>query len=384
MRERTLIALSLTCLFVFLVLCPASAYEAATLHTGMRGEDVRKMQQALIDQGYLGGTADGVFGTRTENAVRKFQKAHHLVADGLAGAKTLSLLYGKSPASSGGASAPAPSGNSSGNTSQISGTSTGAVTPGTPFGGNYATLRNGDQGDRVLALQKALNTLGYLSGGLDGKYGSKTQGAVYSFQKKSGLSPDGVAGKRTLQALEAALKSGGKAAEPTPEPTAAPTGTSLPADAGKITPPTKSEVKLLHWYNDVKPALRTKSVLLIYEPVSRLAWKLRVYSRGRHCDAEPLTLQDTQIMLKAFGGKNTWNQKGVYVRLPSGVWTVGATHTMPHLTGSIPDNGFDGHLCIHFLRNMAECEEKDPNYGVSNQRTIRTLWKSLTGEDISI
>ena len=88
-------------------------------------------------------------------------------------------------------------------------------------------------------------------------------------------------------------------------------------------------------------------------------------------------------MVQAFGGKNTWTQKGVYVMLPSGIWTIGSTHDMPHDSGSIKDNGFNGHLCVHFLRDMDEAKKNDPKYGVANQETIRKLWKSLTGEDIS-
>ena len=88
-------------------------------------------------------------------------------------------------------------------------------------------------------------------------------------------------------------------------------------------------------------------------------------------------------MLKAFGGVNTWSQKGVYVRLPSGVWTIGSTHDNPHLSGHVTDNNFDGHLCVHFLRDMSEAKQNDPNYGVSNQETIRALWKSLTGETLT-
>ena len=148
--------------------------------------------------------------------------------------------------------------------------------------------------------------------------------------------------------------------------------------------PDASQIRLLHWFDDIKPSLRTRQKLLIYDPATGLSWQLRILSRGRHLDAEPVTLEDTQIMVKAFGGKNTWNQKGVYVRLPNGTWTVGATHDMPHESQTITDNGFNGHLCVHFLRTMEECEQNDPNYGVSNQRTIRTLWKNLTGEEISI
>ena len=88
-------------------------------------------------------------------------------------------------------------------------------------------------------------------------------------------------------------------------------------------------------------------------------------------------------MLKAFGGANTWSQKAVYVRLPSGIWTIGATHDMPHMSGSVKDNNFNGHLCVHFLRTMSEAQKNDPSYGVANQNTIRSFWKSITGETIT-
>ena len=70
-------------------------------------------------------------------------------------------------------------------------------------------------------------------------------------------------------------------------------------------------------------------------------------------------------MYKAFGNTNTWTPKPVYVKLPSGTWTLASMHNVPHLSGSIKDNGFDGHLCVHFLRDMDECKQNDPNYGVT-------------------
>ena len=55
---------------------------------------------------------------------------------------------------------------------------------------------------------------------------------------------------------------------------------------------------------------------------------------------------------------------------------------MPHMSGAVKDNQFDGHLCVHFLRTMEEAQKNDPSYGVANQKTIRSFWKSLTGEEI--
>lgn len=64
-----------------------------TLKKNFTGEDVKQLQQALIDLGYLNDAADGTFGKNTEEAVIRFQAVNGLSADGLAGVKTQELLY---------------------------------------------------------------------------------------------------------------------------------------------------------------------------------------------------------------------------------------------------------------------------------------------------
>ena len=370
-------------LSVVLTPCIGSAYNTSTLRAGMRNKSVREMQQALIDLGYLGGKADGIFGNNTENAVRKFQKANKLTVDGLAGKKTLDLLFDKQSKKSQPKSTPKPTA-----TPKPSAAPKGSD-PSSLFGGDYTTLKNGSAGNRVTILQNALISLGHLKGKADGKYGTATRSAVISFQKNQRLTADGLAGKKTLIAVEKAVSGKKETPESTATPAPKPTATPAPSPASgsrineKITPPAKSSIKLLHWYRDIKPSLKSGQHILIYEPRSGLSWTLRLYSLGHHADSEPLTAKDTATMVKAFGNTNTWTQKGVYVRLPNGTWTIGSTHDMPHLSGSIKDNNFNGHLCVHFLRTMTECQQNDPKYGVSNQNTIRSLWKSLTGETIS-
>ncbi len=371
---------------------PALAYQPGTLRSGMRGDEVRQMQEALISLGYLGGTPDGVFGTHTENAVRKFQRQNSLKADGLAGAKTLEKIYQKAgktapaaaAAQSGGNAVSAQSGGDSAASSAASAPAAAASSSGSLFGGNYATIRPGHTGQRVKILQQRLISLGYLKGSADGKFGTMTRQAVISFQSANRLTADGLAGKKTLTALEkdSAAASGGSSAQASSSGSQTSSGGD-PSSSARASGPSGSQVRLLHWFNDIKPGLRSGQVLYIYEPSSGQGWNLRVYSCGRHCDAEPCTADDTASMLKAFGGHNTWSQKAVYVRLPSGTWTIGSTHDMPHMSGSIKDNNFDGHLCVHFLRTMSEAQQNDPSYGVSNQNTIRSFWKSLTGEVLS-
>ena len=77
-------------------LAPTLAPTPETAHTlkkGMSGEDVKKLQQALIDLGYLTDQADGAFGSNTHSAVVMFQAVNGLSADGLAGKKTQDVLY---------------------------------------------------------------------------------------------------------------------------------------------------------------------------------------------------------------------------------------------------------------------------------------------------
>ncbi len=68
------------------------AQAATTLRKGSSGETVRRMQTKLIRWGYLSGRADGIFGSKTEQAVRLFQSKNGLKVDGVAGPATFNAL----------------------------------------------------------------------------------------------------------------------------------------------------------------------------------------------------------------------------------------------------------------------------------------------------
>ena len=326
-----------------------------TLRKGYTGADVIAVQQKLKELGFYSGSVDGVYGTGSIAAVKKFQQQNGLTADGLVGSRTYTALMSASTGSS--------SNSGSDNSSSSSDSTSGQ---------DYAegTLSYGSSGTEVKKMQQALKALGY-NVSADGSYGALTQMAVTQFQKRNGLTADGVAGSATLKLLYS-----GNAKEAAPN---ADDNMSIDDSTGKANGPSVSSVKLLHWFNEVKPSLKNGNKLIVFDPATNLQWTLKVYSLGRHCDSEPLTETDTKIMYKAFGNKNDWTPKPVYVQLPSGVWTLASTHNVPHLSGSISDNGFDGHLCVHFLRDMDECRKNDPNYGVQNQNAIRKKWKELTG-----
>lgn len=78
----------------------ADEYEAALtpgptypyLRRGDRGAPVRQLQEALVTHGRDPGKLDGIFGTKTETALRTFQSIEGLTVDGIAGPKTWALL----------------------------------------------------------------------------------------------------------------------------------------------------------------------------------------------------------------------------------------------------------------------------------------------------
>lgn len=69
---------------------------------GSRGEEVRKIQQRLKNWGYYTGSVDGIYGTKTRDAVKYFQRKNGLTVDGIAGKNTLAAMGISSSSSSSG------------------------------------------------------------------------------------------------------------------------------------------------------------------------------------------------------------------------------------------------------------------------------------------
>lgn len=64
-----------------------------------------------------------------------------------------------------------------------------------------ALSKIGSTGSQVSEIQSRLKTWGYYNGAVDGIFGTQTRDAVIKFQKKNGLTPDGIVGSKTLAAL---------------------------------------------------------------------------------------------------------------------------------------------------------------------------------------
>jgi Putative peptidoglycan binding domain len=70
----------------------ATPAPATTLKPGDQGAQVKVLQRALARLGYPSGAVDGDYGRATQDAVKRFQTASKLAADGVVGSKTLAAL----------------------------------------------------------------------------------------------------------------------------------------------------------------------------------------------------------------------------------------------------------------------------------------------------
>lgn len=92
-------------LIIFIVdIAIAINYSYALSKYGSRGSEVTSIQTKLKRWGYYNGAIDGVFGSQTLKAVKSFQQKNGLVADGVAGEKTLNAMGITSSSNSGGSS----------------------------------------------------------------------------------------------------------------------------------------------------------------------------------------------------------------------------------------------------------------------------------------
>lgn len=128
--------------------------------------DIFPIQRALKNKGYYSGSIDGVAGDATYDALLAFQEDNNLTADGMAGSSTLDKLYSDMPV-------------------------------------EYPLLKQGSSGDAVVDLQKKLIALGYTceKTGADGQFGAGTYQAVIAFQRANGLTADGIVGDSTWSVL---------------------------------------------------------------------------------------------------------------------------------------------------------------------------------------
>ncbi|WP_209122646.1 peptidoglycan-binding protein [Alkalihalobacillus sp. BA299] len=175
-----------------------------TLLFGQEGEAITQLQVFLSTFMYYKGHVDGLYGLLTKQAVRDYQRAHDLKADGIAGKKTLNHLYHEHTDVYNTVSL-----NHSNNISTfytedmndtttllLSAEPTKTLTKMSELS-TELTIRVDDKGKAVTMIQEKLAILGYYNH-IDGIYGPQTKAAIMHYQSAHHLHVDGVAGPETI------------------------------------------------------------------------------------------------------------------------------------------------------------------------------------------
>ena len=288
-----------------------------SLRKGATGSAVKNLQTKLKKLGFYNASIDGDYGDTTVAAVKAFQKKYNLTADGVAGSETLKKLDSAYK-------------NADSNTST-----------------DDDSLRKGATGTAVKTLQTNLKKLGFYTAYVDGSFGSTTESAVKAFQKKYGLTADGVAGSATLKKIESAVAS---------------------ASSGKIT------TEQLDWFNGGKNVIPNGAVFQIKDVSTGLIFSARRQSGGNHMDAEPLTAEDTAILKKINGGTFSWRRRAVLVKYNGHVYAA-SIYSEPHGTNTILDNNFDGQFCLHFYGSKTHGTDRvDADHQKCVEQAMKATW----------
>ena len=288
-----------------------------SLRKGATGSSVKNLQTKLKKLGFYNAYVDGSYGDTTVAAVKAFQKKYNLTADGVAGSETLKKLDSAYK-------------NADSNTST-----------------DDDSLRKGATGTAVKTLQTNLKKLGFYTAYVDGSFGSTTESAVKAFQKKYGLTADGVAGSATLKKIESVVAS---------------------ASSGKIT------TERLDWFNGGKYVIPNGAVFQIKDVSTGLIFSARRQSGGNHMDAEPLTAEDTAILKKINGGTFSWRRRAVLVKYNGHVYAA-SIYSEPHGTNTILDNNFDGQFCLHFYGSKTHGTDRvDADHQKCVEQAMKATW----------
>ncbi len=306
-------------------------------------DTIRQLQEKLKALGFYSGEITGKIGSKTTAAIKAFQQKYGLTADGIPGSATLKKLdevyKNRSFSSSGSTSASA------------------------------SAIKN---------AQTKLKELGFYSGEVTGSIGDKTTAAIRAFQKKYGLTADGVLGSVTIAKINSVYKA----------------SSASKTSSGSSSSSAHRQIYNLDWFKAKNNKLLghlglTKGhTVRLTDLNSGKSLNVAIQSAGNHLDVEPLTKEDTETFLSIYhvssASKITFIRRSGLVTTEYGYRIVCSYYGQPHGSQLIHTNNYNGQFCIHFLHSKTHgsnvvdgdhqaCIRKAvAHYGSSNVKVIQT------------
>ncbi|MCZ8522566.1 MULTISPECIES: hypothetical protein [Paenibacillus] len=121
--------------------------------------------------------------------------------------------------------------------------------------------------------------------------------------------------------------------------------------------------RLVPW-DEASKTVTMKSICTVTDLETGRSFQAQRRAGRSHADMQPVSKADTKIMKEIYGGAWSWRRRAVLVQLDGrGPALAASMHGMPHGGDGIPDNGFSGHFCIHFLGSATHgSKHVDPDH----------------------
>ena len=250
---------------------------------------------------------------------------------------------------------------------------------------NDVLLRREMRNDNVMKLQQDLHTLGYLSVNPTGYFGSLTETAVKGFQQASQLTPDGIAGPKTISSLQHQINNPKKQNE----------ATVTRSSRSRTSSVSHEPIQQIPWFGEVESIFNRGDQATVTDVTTGKTFQVQRTYGTNHADVETLAREDTEILKEIAGGSWNWVRRPVIVEV-HGLRIAASMTAMPHAgrddkpalktvshrsggfgTGinldEIKGNGMDGHIDIHFLGSKTHGSNQVDH---DHQKAIREAYQS--------
>ena len=190
----------------------------------------------------------------------------------------------------------------------------------------------GDKGIHVWQTQQRLRALGFLKAEADGVFGVETSLSLYAYQAEKGIRSTGEADEETIRLL------------------------FLPPE------PKKGDTLRPSWYGGGSELIPIGARFQIKDVRTNTVFSCVRVMGVSHLDAEPLTAEDTALMLNIYGGQWSWDRRPILLNYQGNVYAA-SMNGKPHGWEVIPGNDMSGHFCVHFFGARGDGSQRvDPEH----------------------
>ena len=243
-----------------------------------------------------------------------------------------------------------------------------------------AFIKQGMRNSDVMELQRDLKSFGFFTVNPTGYFGNITKSSVINFQKRYGLSQDGIAGKNTIGKITSLKQVNAPVSR----------GSVSRSETAKI-----KEIQLLPWFGKVNKIYGFGDVATVIDIATGLKMQIKRTYGYNHADVETLTSKDTETLKKVAEGSWNWTRRPVIVEI-DGYRIAGSLTAMPHAgrddmpankvvisrsggygrgenLDAVKGNGMDGQFDIHFYGSKTHATNR---VNEAHQEAIQKAYKS--------